>query len=478
MRVLVWFRSDLRRADNVALADACISGDEGVVGLFLMAPGQWRRHGWGAPRVDFVLRNAAALSERLQAWGVPLLVRPADLFDDAPAAVVAAAREAGCGEVIYNREYGENEARRDRLVEDACREAGLRFTSYNERAVVPPGTLTTKSKGTPYSVYTPFRRAWTSWLDAHGWPTPQGDPRRPRPVRGVEADVVPESLPGFEPPAFASQWPAGELEANRRLNGFVKQKVDGYHTERDRYDRGGTSSLSPYLVAGVVSAARCVAEIRPFAERPTAARDGAETWLSQLVWREFYIHVVEGFPKVGRGEPFRAAGRDFPWLDDDTGFDRWCRGETGYPVVDAAMRQLLATGWMHNRLRMISAMFLTKDLLIDWRRGERFFLEHLVDADLANNNGGWQWVSGTGTDATPFHRMFNPETQSRRFDPRGDFLRHWLPELESLNDKEIHAPWNVPEARIAELGYPKRVVRHAEARVRFLQAVGEIRSAS
>jgi deoxyribodipyrimidine photo-lyase len=471
MRVLVWFRSDLRRADNVALADACISGDDGVVGLFLTAPGQWRRSGWGAPRVDFVLRNVAALSERLTAWSIPLLVRPADSYDDAPAAVVAAALDAGCGEVIYNREHGVDEVERDRRVEEACRDAGLRFTSYNERAVVPPGSLATKGKGTPYAVYTPFRRAWGSWLDAHGWPTPTGDPRRPRPVPGVEADPVPASLPGFDTPDCATYWPAGELEALRRLNEFKTRRAAGYHTERDRYDHDGTSSLSPYLACGAIAAARCVAEIRPLAERPSASRDGAEVWLDQLVWREFYLHVMEGFPHVARGEPFRDTARDFPWLDDDEGFQCWCDGRTGYPVVDAAMRQLAATGWMHNRLRMISAMFLTKDLLVDWRRGEAFFMERLVDADFANNNGGWQWVAGTGTDATPFHRMFNPETQSRRFDPRGDFLREWLPELEPLDANEIHAPWSVPGARLADSGYPRRVVRHPEARARYLEAV-------
>ena len=471
MRVLVWFRSDLRRADNVALADACISADDGVVGLFLTAPGQWRRIGWGAPRVDFVLRNVAALSERLAAWSVPLLVRPADVYDDAPAAVVAAARDAGCGEVIYNREHGAAEVERDRQVEQACLEAGLRFTSYNERTVVPPGTLATKGKGTPYSVYTPFRRAWGSWLDTHGWPSPTGDPRRPRPARGVEADPVPAELPGFAAPACATFWPAGELEATRRLNEFTTRKTAGYHVERDRYDHDGTSTLSPYLACGAISAARCVAEIRPLVERPTEAREGAETWLDQLAWREFYAHVMEGFPQVGRGEAFRESAHDVPWLDGGEAFDRWCEGRTGYPVVDAAMRQLAATGWMHNRLRMVSAMFLAKHLLVDWRRGEAVFMERLVDADAANNNGGWQWVAGTGTDASPYHRMFNPETQSRRFDPRGDFLRRWLPELDDLDAGEIHAPWTVPEARLAGAGYPRRVVRHAEARARYLDLI-------
>lgn len=475
MRTLVWFRSDLRRADNVALADACISGDEGVVGLFLTAPLQWRDHGWGAPRVDHVLRSVAVLSERLEAWSVPLLVRRADRFAEAAQAVVAAARETGCGEVIYNRECGEDEMQRDREVEAACREAGLRVTSYNERTVVPPGLVLTQERAKPYTVFTPFYRAWTTWLDAHGWPMPQGDPRRPRLAHGVQSEPVPETLPGFEKPMCAARWPAGELEAGRRLAQFVDKKVSGYDADRSRHDREGTSALSPYLACGSIAPARCVAAIHPLTERITPYREGARAWLEQIVWREFLAHVLVGYPQVGRGEAFRQAGDALPWRDDEDGFERWCRGETGYPVVDAAMRQLAAEGWMHNRLRMIVAMFLCKDLLIDWRRGERFFMEHLVDADFACNNGGWQWVSGTGTDAVAFPRMFNPETQSRRFDPDGAYLRSWLPELDSLNAKDIHAPWTVPDEPRLRLDYPERMVHHASVRRRFLIAVRDAR---
>lgn len=474
MRTLVWFRSDLRRADNTALADACISSPDGVVGLFLLSPVQWRRDGWGAPRVDFVLRAVASLSERLQAWGVPLLIRTIATHADAPSTVTEVLRETGCIELIHHHEYGADERTRDAAVAQVCRAAGVQVRAYHDQVCVPPGMLKTRSDRV-YSVYKPFRRTWHDWLDSHGWPTPQGDPRRPKPVNDIVPDPVPESVDGFAKPVCADRWTVSESEATARLKRFLPGRIASYDSDRDRYDRDGTSSLSPYLAAGVLAQARCVFEVRPLTETMSAAREGARAWLDELVWREFYRHVRVGYPHIETGDAFRPKADILPWTGEREAFDRWCEGRTGFPIIDGAMRQLARTGWMHNRLRMITAMFLSKDLMVDWRLGERHFMATLVDADWASNNGGWQWSAGCGTDAAPFHRVFNPETQSRRFDPEGAFLKRWLPELEPLGKTDIHAPWSVAGPVRDTIDYPERVVHHAAARGRYLLAAKEAR---
>jgi deoxyribodipyrimidine photo-lyase len=270
---------------------------------------------------------------------------------------------------------------------------------------------------------------------------------------------------------------AGEAQAQRRLERFRRIGIGQYADQRNRLDLEGTSGLSPYLRLGMLSARQAVwmgRETYDIAE-DAAARKGAETWLNELAWRDFYASILYHFPYVAH-TAFRAERGNFPWREAEDEFTAWAEGHTGYPVVDAGMRQLNLTGWMHNRARMLTASFLTKDLLIDWRMGERYFMQHLLDGDPASNNGGWQWTAGTGTDAAPYFRVFNPVLQGRKYDPNGNYIRRWVPELSGVPEAFIHAPWEMPRELQNRVGcligrdYPAPIVDHAFARQRLLEA--------
>jgi len=277
-------------------------------------------------------------------------------------------------------------------------------------------------------------------------------------VSDVESDPLPPAK-SFDPVLF----PPREKEAKRRLSRFLRGPIHSYADDRNRLDLEGTSMLSPYLRFGMISAQRAVTAAFDAIEKTSvkSAKQGAETWLSELIWREFYISVLYHFPEA-RKESFRAEGRLLRWRDDEEAFAAWCAGKTGYPAVDAGMRELSHTGFMHNRARMITASFLTKHLLIDWRRGERWFMQQLVDGDPAANNGGWQWTAGTGTDAAPYFRVFNPVLQGKRFDPEGRYVKRFLPELEDRPKDLVHEP-------------TRPIVSHIEARIRALSAFKQAR---
>jgi len=305
-------------------------------------------------------------------------------------------------------------------------------------------------------------------------------PGSPLPAPGripMMACVEGEALPDVPARLPADRFPAGEMEARRRLEFFIENGIGGYDESRNRMDLEGTSALSPYLRFGMISARQAVWAARQaeLAAGSAEARHGAEAWLTELIWREFYITILYHFPEVQR-RAFRSKMRNISWRNDTQEFRAWAEGRTGYPVVDAAMRQLRQTGWMHNRARMISASFLTKDLLIDWRRGEKHFMRHLIDGDPAANNGGWQWTAGTGTDAAPYFRIFNPALQSLKFDPQGAYIRRFVPELRRVPDSFIHSPWEMSLDLQHQTGcligkdYPVPIVDHSMARERALLA--------
>ena len=472
MRALVWFRSDLRVRDNTALHEASRSADE-LVAAFLVAPRQWREHDWGAVKIDFVLRNAAALGDALARRGIPLRVRLTPTFAEAPRAISELLREERCDALFYNREYEVNELARDRAVDRKLAQLGVPARAFDDQTVLPPDRLRTRA-GAFYKVFTPFARAWRDELHRDGLPRPLAPPRA---RRGASRAPDPWPDAGCEPsPVPAATWPAGERAALARLDLFVRQRLARYEADRDFPAREGTSRLSPYLACGVLSPRQCLAAVADAHEGAIdVAGPGGAAWIGELVWREFYRHVLVGFPRVCRGRAFRPETERLPWSDDEHALERWRHGLTGVPIVDAGMRQLARTGFMHNRLRMIVAMYLTKDLFIDWREGERWFLRGLVDGDLANNNGGWQWSASTGTDAAPYFRVFNPVAQSRRFDPRGELIRAMCPELASLDDRSVHDP---PAESRARLDYPEPLVDHAAARRRTLAAWGRLAGAT
>ncbi len=469
---IVWFRRDLRLHDHPALLAAMERADR-VVPLFVVDPTLVGGRFASTNRTWFMLESVRALRDTLRGRGSDLVVRTGDPRDVVP----GIARELGAGAVYVSRDHAPYGRRRDRAVADALATTGVAWHARRGVLVHEPDEIATRD-GRPFRVYTPFRRAWDAL------------PRRPL---LPAPDRLAAAPPGFDPgpiPTLAGLGfgagttaaidllpTPGEAAARDRLERWLERGVDGYDASRDRLDLGaGTSRLSAYLRFGLVSPIEVV-------ERAIGAGDGRRAFVNEIVWREFYAHVLYHHPAVRR-QAFRPAFDDVPWSGDADGLAAWQSGRTGVPIVDAAMRELAGSGWMHNRARMIAASFLTKDLLLDWREGEAHFMRHLVDGDVASNNGGWQWSASTGTDAQPWFRVFNPVTQGRRHDPDGTYVRRWVPELAGVPTARIHAPWEMTAAEQAAAGcrigidYPAPIVDHAAARTRALTAYGAARRTS
>ncbi len=467
MKNLVWFRRDLRLKDNTALANACKDADDGVVAVFYLTPEQWAEHDDAHLKVDFWLRNLAELTKSLSEINIPLLIEKCNRFSDIPSAIVELAQKHDCGDIFFNREYEVNELNRDKAVVRAAKEAGVDVHHFHDRVIVPPREIKTKDERF-YSVFTPYRKQWDKI--ATDFVATQNKPRQQKPI-DINASAVPERINGFH---FADLpkdlWPAGEDEAERRLTNFLR-KIDDYDEARDVPSTEGTSQLSPYLAAGIVSPRQCLARAITANGGAIGGESGATTWISELTWRDFYTHVMVGFPRVSMDRPFKEKTEKLKWRSSKKDLEAWKTGQTGYPIVDAGMRQLNETGWMHNRLRMVTAMFLTKNLLIDWREGEKYFMEKLIDGDLAANNGGWQWSASTGTDSVPYFRIFSPFSQSKRFDPDALFIKQMCPELADVPAKAIHDLNKFAKA-LKETGadYPAYIVDYKESRERALAA--------
>ena len=456
-RGLHWFRNDLRLQDYTALA-ALVEAAEAWLPVFILDPRLVGDESAGGPRMRFLIDSLARLGQALEKRGVPLLVRRGLPEQVIPKLL----HDTGARLLSFNEDTTPFACRRDARVRQAVEKQGGRVLSRVDHVVFRAADVRTASGG-PYAVYSPYRRSWWRRWD-EGPKRPVRWRHLPPPIPGFSSDAV------VDPRAFGlerggQELPtAGESAARRRLDRFLETAAGRYHEERDRPDIDGTSRLSPYLRFGAISVRQCFDRAEQAVAAEPGRRQGIEKWLDELIWREFYAAILEEHPRVLR-ENYRREYDDLAWNDDPAGFEAWCEGRTGFPIVDAGMRQLRATGWMHNRVRMIVASFLTKDLLIDWREGERFFFEQLVDGDPATNNGGWQWAASTGTDAQPYFRIFNPVTQGRRWDPEGRYVRRWVPELRTVPDAQVHAPW---EGRLPA-DYVPPVVDHAERRVLCLE---------
>jgi deoxyribodipyrimidine photo-lyase len=467
MRSLVWFRRDLRINDNRALHHAAEATKDGTVGLFFITPEQWKQHDDAPAKVSFWLRNLGLLSESLGKLNIPLIVKTCRSFDDVPEMIINVAQSKDCEHVCFNREYEVNESRRDDAVIAACQQANIAVQRFHDRVIVPPREIKTGG-GDFYKVYTPYRKVWNEKATEFAEVLPS--PGKQKKI-DVSPSKVPTSIEGID---FANAredlWPAGEDEAAKRLKRFGA-RIRDYDDARDIPSINGTSLLSPYLAAGVVSPRQCLAAARDQNAQRIGGEGGAAVWISELIWRDFYTHVMVGFPRVSMHQPFKMKTEKVNWRTDEQDLEAWKNGQTGYPIVDAGMRQLKQTGWMHNRLRMVTAMFLTKNLLIDWRLGEKHFMETLVDGDLAANNGGWQWSASTGTDAVPYFRIFNPFSQSKRFDKEGKFIKKMCPELDSIPATQLHDPKKLTEAiEKHEVDYPAMIVDYKAGRERALAA--------
>ena len=461
---LVWLRSDLRVADNPALYNASRAGT--VIAVYMLFPLQWKKQGDSPNKLSFWMNNLSELEKELQKLNIPLQVCQLEYFQEAPDKLLELMQQSGCEGLWFNDELGVYEEQRDTLVEDRFKSEGLPVHRFISQTLVKPGTLKNK-QGSYFKVFTPFKKAIYQQLSpALLIPLPAPSKQKPVSIPGTKLNY--QTIFKATAEGLNQRWPAGEKAAHKQLIAFINEQGDDYQAKRDIPSIDGTSSLSPYLVAGVLSIRQCLnaAWLANNTELDTGSK-GLACWISELIWREFYKHILYGFPRVSKHQAFLLETEQLPWSSNKQHLQRWQKGETGIPLVDAAMKQLVETGWMHNRLRMVTAMFLSKNLMLDWRLGEAFFMKHLVDGDLSANNGGWQWSASTGTDAAPYFRMFNPVSQSQKFDPEGQFIRRWLPQLDSLNNKEIHVPWlcnqDLPD-------YPEPMVDLSESRKQVLAA--------
>jgi deoxyribodipyrimidine photo-lyase len=469
MPALVWFRRDLRIDDNAALYHAAKQRD-GVVGLFIVTPDQWKEHDECPGKVAFWLNNLKPLSDELATKNIPLLIKSCDNFKGVPDLIADVCSRQDCDQLFFNREYEVNEQARDSAVVQRMQANEISVNRFHDRVLVPPREIETGSGGF-YSVFTPYRKVWDERVDQFSRVFAKPDTQ---PKLDLESSPIPAEVRHFQSvPDWIERYPAGESEAQRRLQSFAK-RISDYNEHRDHPSIDGTSELSPYLAAGVISPRQCLEMARQQCEGQTENK-GAEVWISEITWRDFYTHVMVGYPRVSKHQPYKQKTGKIKWRDDKDDFQAWCEGRTGYPIVDAGMRQLNQTGWMHNRLRMVVAMFLSKNLLIDWRQGEQYFMTHLIDGDLAANNGGWQWSASTGTDSVPYFRLFNPFSQSERFDKEGTYIKQYCPELQPIPAKALHDPKKLARA-IEQSGadYPSMIVEYKRGRERALAAFKEI----
>ena len=467
MHALHWFRGDLRLADNTALAAAASRADR-LGFLFVLDDALFAGPARGSVRARFLHGCLERLAADLAGRGHRLVVRRGDPRREVP----RAARECGAELVSWNRDTSPYAVRRDAAVERALERARVRVIACKDRVVFESSELRTKAGGA-FRVFTPFRNAWLKRL-AEAAPESAGPLRLPDPVAGLAAGALPDLAKLGVTDASVPLPTPGEAAAKRRLASFMGGAIANYAAQRDVPGVDGTSRLSPYLRFGVLSPRACVEAAREVMAREPRARKGAAKWLDEVIWREFYAAILEKHPHV-LGEAFRPEFACVRWEEDEAAFARWREGRTGYPIVDAGMRQLSSEGWMHNRARMIAASFLVKDLLLDWRLGERWFLEKLVDGDPASNNGGWQWSASTGTDAQPYFRIFSPVSQGERYDPDGAYVRKYVPELRDVPDATLHQPWR---ARMLCPAYPPPVVDHAERRRLAMARFEEARRAA
>ncbi|MFB5642523.1 deoxyribodipyrimidine photo-lyase [Kluyvera ascorbata] len=460
---LVWFRADLRLHDNFALAAACRDPDAQVLALFIATPEQWKAHHMAPRQAAYIAAQVNALRQALAEKNIPLIFHEVADFAASVEIVKTICQQHEVTQLFYNYQYEFNERQRDAAVERVLTDTVCQ--GFDDSLILPPGAVMTGNHEM-YKVFTPYKNAWLRRLKEH-MPECVRAPESRNTSAVTDAATIHFQYPQqpFDPALF----PADEKAAIGQLRRFCQDGAGEYEAQRDFPSIEGTSRLSACLAVGVLSPRQCL--YRLLAEQPEALNGGAgSVWLNELIWREFYRHLMTYFPRLCKHRPFIDWTDRVRWQEPSEALIAWQEGRTGYPIVDAAMRQLNATGWMHNRLRMIVASFLVKDLLIDWRQGEQYFMSQLVDGCLAANNGGWQWAASTGTDAAPYFRIFNPTTQGERFDKSGAFIRQWLPELAEVPEKAIHQPWVWAEKQKVEINYPRPIVDHAEARVATLAA--------
>ena len=471
MRGMVWFRTDIRVDDNPALTSAMNQCEE-IVGIYIFSQTQWEIHNESNIKHEFLLRNLDKLKDSLQELNVPLVAFNSDSYRTLPQDLSSFASMNKIDHVFCNNEFGINETKRDKNSSDLLKKQGIQFSSFNDQVIYEPGFLTT-GQGNPFSVFTPFKRRWVENFDMNFLEIPRPSKLKKMPL--VKSDL--SALKFVKTHSVNMDlWPAGEIAAQEKLASFLQSKAKSYSESRNSPIIDGTSRISPYLALGILSPKRCILEgLKLNNFEFTAGNKGICKWIDEIVWREFYRNIMHSFPKVSQNQPFQDYTKSIKWRYSSEELEAFYAGKTGFPIVDAGIRQMLVEGWMHNRLRMVVAMFFTKNMLHDWRLGEKFFMQHLIDGDFCSNNGGWQWSSSTGTDSAPYFRIFNPVTQSQNFDPNGEFIKKFIPELKDVPISRIHQP---TDDLFSSTDYPSPILNLKESRLRAIQAFKDAREAS
>ena len=465
---LIWYRTDLRLDDNPALSDALLQCEE-VLAVYVFSINQWELHNESNIKHHFLINNLTLLEESLHKLNIPLIVINTETYKTLPKDLCSFSVEHKIDKVFWNNEFGFNETKRDQSVIEALKKLNIQTSQFNDQVIYNPGFLRT-AQGNPFSVFTPFKRRWVENFEINFL-----DIAKPYPAK--KSSLIKSNLSNLK---FVKShlsnvdlWPAGEAAAQERLSSFLQSKARKYSESRNSPILDGTSRISPYLALGILSPKRCILEgLKLNNFEFTSGNKGICKWIDEIVWREFYRNIMHSFPKVSKNQPFQDYTKSIQWRHSSKDLEAFYTGKTGFPIVDAGIRQMLSEGWMHNRLRMVVAMFFTKNMLHDWRLGEKFFMQNLIDGDFSSNNGGWQWSSSTGTDAAPYFRIFNPITQSQKFDPKGEFIKKFIPELEDVPVAQIHQP---KSDLFSSTNYPAPMLDLKESRLRAIQAFKDAR---
>lgn len=463
MSRLVWFRNDLRVKNNKALFYACEDTNTKVFSIFISTPIQWIKYNLSDRQIIFIYDNLLKLREALYKLGIPLFFYNGRDFISSLNILKIFCEKNKINEIFYNKQYELDERKRDKKLKIFLSD-NVKIYNFDDNVFFPPGSIL-NYKNEMYKVFTPFRKQCIKKLienDICSLPLP-----KKRKNIGLYNSPIPLYF-NFVNKKIKNNLLIGEENALNKLKYFFKKKITSYLVNRNIPSIQGTSFLSPYLTIGVISPIQCFSILKNnFFYKNLLKLDNKNSlfaWINELIWREFYRHLIFYYPFLCKNEPFIYWTNNIKWNNNDYMFNCWKKGITGFPIVDAGMKQLNKIGWMHNRLRMITSSFLVKNLLIDWRKGQEYFMSKLLDGDFSSNNGGWQWVSSTGTDSVPYFRIFNPLLQSKRFDEKGAFIRYWLPELKNVPDKYIHQPhiWAVKYRYY--LNYPLPIINYDESR--------------
>ncbi|AEO08097.1 deoxyribodipyrimidine photolyase [Buchnera aphidicola str. Ua (Uroleucon ambrosiae)] len=468
---LMWFRNDLRIRDNIALYQACKSNEDQVFSLFIATPDQWNNHGMSVKKKSFIYYNLESLKKELFKLNIVLYYHESTDFLHSVKYLLYFCQKYKINNVFYNYQYEINERKRDCLVKKKLSQKGYVVKGFHDNLLVSHKIIKNNNNQT-YKIFSFFKKK----IVEHLYKNKLNNLLLPSP-RKLKKNIFFTSLPknnlmiNFNTNIF----PIGEKEAISRLKNFCTYKTKNYALKKKFSLIDSASMLSPYLSAGIISSRHCLIMLRNIQNQESFKNILNSTWFNQILWREFYYHLLIGFPEISKFQSLTKWEKNIDWIDNIKYLNAWKEGNTGFPIIDASMRQLNQLGWMHNRLRMITASFLVKNLFIDWRQGEKYFMSRLIDGDLALNNGGWQWSASIGCDSVPYIRFFNPLYQSKLFDMSGSFIKQFIPELKHVPNQYIHQPYEWSKKTQSKLDYPEPIINYVISRKKFLLIFNKIK---